>query len=341
MRAPARSSCQSEALDSRTLPTTTAPTHPREPRLARKRRLGAARLTSVDRARSLRLVAFASTAAGAALATLYWWQLLGSNAVDLRFYYQPDLVDLYGRPDTGARNGTNYSPAFFQLVAPLGAIPFDVLAAGYRAVLLGLLVWMAGPFTLPLLLWYPVASEINAANIQLVLAAAVCIGFRYPAAWAFVLLTKVSPGIGLLWFALNGKWRSLGYAVGATVAVVAVSGALLPGAWLEWFRFVLASPGGGTPSDPWYWGLTERLPISVAFLVLAGARRWPVAIAATMALPVFYLISPSMIVGAVYLARRDFARSQPDVPVGELKELVSLPSVRRSVVRRLRPDRSR
>ena len=69
----------------------------------------------------------------------------------------------------------------------------------------------------------PVSQEILIGNIHLLLAAAIVLGFRWPGTWAFVLLTKVTPGVGLLWFAVRREWRSLGIALGATAAIVAVS----------------------------------------------------------------------------------------------------------------------
>ncbi len=49
------------------------------------------------------------------------------------------------------------------------------------------------------------------------------IGFRYPAAWSLILLTKITPGIGLLWFAVRREWRALAIALGATAAIASVS----------------------------------------------------------------------------------------------------------------------
>ena len=43
--------------------------------------------------------------------------------------------------------------------------------------------------------------ELSGGNIRLLGVAAV-IGFRRPP-WSFVILTKVTPGIGLLWFVVR------------------------------------------------------------------------------------------------------------------------------------------
>ena len=57
-------------------------------------------------------------------------------------------------------------------------------------------------------------------NPQILVAAVCVLGFRWPALWAFPILTKLSPGIGLLWFLARREWRQLGIAVGVTTAVV-------------------------------------------------------------------------------------------------------------------------
>ena len=65
--------------------------------------------------------------------------------------------------------------------------------------------------------------ELAGGNIHLLLAAAIVLGFRWPWTWAIVLLTKITPGIGLLWFVVRREWRDLAIALGATAAIVAVS----------------------------------------------------------------------------------------------------------------------
>jgi hypothetical protein len=128
------------------------------------------------------------------------------------------------------------------------------------------------------------------------LAAAIAAGFRYPATWAFVLLTKVTPGIGLLWFAVRREWRSVGIALAATILIAALSIALAPRLWFEWFDYLRSSqqPTAMTALPiPLLW----RLPFAIA-LVIWGARtnrRWTVPLAAWLALPVLWIGSPVML----------------------------------------------
>ena len=72
------------------------------------------------------------------------------------------------------------------------------------------------------------------------------LGFRYPWTWAFVLLTKVTPGLGLVWFAVRREWRALAIALGVTAAIVAVSLVLDRQLWSEWISFLSATPEGGS-----------------------------------------------------------------------------------------------
>jgi hypothetical protein len=64
--------------------------------------------------------------------------------------------------------------------------------------------------------------EIWGGNIEVLVALAVVLGFRWPAAWSFILLTKITPGVGLLWFAVRREWRSLAIVAVATGGIAAV-----------------------------------------------------------------------------------------------------------------------
>jgi hypothetical protein len=242
-----------------------------------------------------------------AIAAAYYWILLTTtplgNPADASFYWHANPSDLYPHPELGNANGFNYSPAFLFVVGPFQHVPFEVFAALWRALILGALVWLAGPFTLPVLLTVPVASEVNAGNIQILLAAAIVLGFRHPWTWALVLLTKVTPGVGLLWFVLRREWRSLAIALASTLGIAALSFVLLPRAWFDWFRFLTS---GLSPADVNYpFTFWQRLPVALAIIAIGAWRgwRWTVVVGSTIALPVFYIISPSMLVGVLPYVR--------------------------------------
>jgi hypothetical protein len=137
----------------------------------------------------------------------------------------------------------------------------------------------------------------------LLLAVAIVLGFRWPATWAFVLLTKVTPGIGLLWFAVRGEWRSLGIALGATLAIVTASAFLIPSAWAEWFSVLTTISGrdgtwAAVPIPFWL-----RLPAAVLVIVWGARtnRRWAVPVASMLALPALWYGGLSMLLAIIPL----------------------------------------
>jgi hypothetical protein len=251
---------------------------------------------------------------GIVLAALYWWQLTtsGGSPVDTLAYWTANPADLYPHPELLQQNGYNYSPAFELVIGWGRLLPFETFVAIWRALLLVTLVWLAGPLTLFVLFIPPVATEVNAANIQFLLAAAIVLSFRRPkwwaATWAFVLLTKVSPGIGLLWFALRREWRKLSIAIGVTLAITVITFAIWPDRWIGWLRLLTA--GSPPPVSPYYWSIWLRLPFALAFVVVGAWRgwRWPVVVAGTLALPVFFFLSPSMLVGVLPFLREATGR---------------------------------
>jgi hypothetical protein len=247
---------------------------------------------------------------GIIAAGVYWWYLTstGGQPVDVRAYWAADPANLYA-PALGGQttNAYLYTPAFEFIVGWWRSLPFEVFVAIWRAILLALLVWVAGPFTIFVLFTEPVAAEVNAGNIQIMLAAAIVIGFRYSASWAFVLLTKVTPGIGLIWFAMRRRWRDLGIALGVTAAIAAVSFVLHPELWRDYLAFLSGGLTGGASAGvaPYYLPFSVRLIPALAFIVWGGWKgyRWPVVVGSTLALPVYYIISTSMLVGVLPFAR--------------------------------------
>jgi hypothetical protein len=155
--------------------------------------------------------------------------------------------------------------------------------------------------------------EVAGGNVSLLLGVAIVIGFRWPATWALVLLTKITPGIGLLWFAVRGEWRSLAIALGATAAIAAVSYVTIPDAWPHWFEVIVANAGKGGTWASVPIPLLVRLPAAVA-LVVWGARtdrRWTVPVASMLALPALWYGGISMLLGVIPLLAERQERRQP------------------------------
>jgi hypothetical protein len=210
--------------------------------------------------------------------------------MDARCYWVPDLSNPYLHSNWTDQIAYPYSPAFLQILEPIRLLPWQLFMAVWAAILMAAMVYLTGPRLILLGLAFFGLMEIWGGNIELLIAVAIVLGFRWPATWAFILLTKITPGIGLLWFAVRREWRALGIALAATVAVVAVSAAIQPSAWLTW-RDVLISNAGKNGT----WAAVPipfavRFPLAV-LLVVWGARknrRWTVPVAAMLALPALW-----------------------------------------------------
>ena len=246
---------------------------------------------------------------GIIAAVVYWLYLTqtGGAPVDAHAFWAADPDNLYAH-DELARDGYYYSPAFEFVIGWARLLPFEVFVAIWRAILLAALIWLAGPFTILVLFTVPVASEINAGNIQILLALAIVLGFRWPATWSFVVLTKLTPGVGALWFALRRQWRAFAIAVGATLAIAGVSFVLNPDAWVDYVALLTGSPAPAV--SPYYLTFWQRLPFALAFIAFGAWKgyRWPVVVGSTLALPVYYIISTSMLVGVLPYLREALGR---------------------------------
>jgi hypothetical protein len=130
-----------------------------------------------------------------------------------------------------------------------------------------------------------------------------------------VLLTKITPGVGLLWFVFRREWRSLSIALAATGVVAAVSFVYAPSLWREWFDTLVAATGapdwkGFVVTIPvWF-----RLPVSVAILFWGARtdRKWTVPLASCIALPVLWFNGFAMLVAMLPL----LARTSAETPAG-------------------------
>jgi Glycosyltransferase family 87 len=196
-----------------------------------------------------------------------------------------------------------YSPALAQVASLFSALPWLTFLWLWTAVQVGTLIWLGRRRVLWLLAFPPVALELYHGNVNLLIAAAVVLGFRYPAAWAFILLTKVTPGIGLLWFAVRREWRQLAIALGATAAIAAVSFVAAPSLWAEWLGAIVAN-AGTVPSPAIAIPLWIRLPLAVVVVIWAAHtdRRWALPVAVMLAMPALWYAVPAILAASVPLA---------------------------------------
>jgi hypothetical protein len=227
-----------------------------------------------------------------------------------------DLAHLY---DTiTSANGVGlyrYAPVWAQFPLSLDAsLDWYSFLWLWTCLTVGTLIFLGGRYTLPLLAFPPIAIEIYHGNIHLLLAAAIVLGFSRPATWSFVLLTKVTPGIGLLWFVVRREWRPLAIALGATAALVAGSIAIGGvGPWTDWIAALARTPPAEGPNHVSI-SLAPRLVVAAALIVWGarGNHRWVVPVGAMLALPTLWFHGFAMLAALVWLRRTSNPQPLPE-----------------------------
>ena len=230
-----------------------------------------------------------------------------ADSVDAYAYWTTRAGDFYATAETGRIGAYLYSPAFAQALAPLVLLPLAAFTALWTAVNCAAVWWLFRGSALASLLFLPIPFEIISGNVHLLYAVAIVVGFRWSAAWALILLTKVTPGIGLLWFAGRREWRSLFVALVVTVVIAGVSYLLDPGSWRRWVELLsvgAGTAGGGSLTTVGYYlpvPLLPRLVLAAVVVLFASLtnRRWLVPVAVVLALPVIWSNSLA-ILAAVY-----------------------------------------
>ena len=225
---------------------------------------------------------------------------------DARAYWAAPLESPYEPGSVGKESAYLYSPAFLAVLSPLRALPWPLFLGLWTGGLLVVLFWLARPLLfLPLLLL--ALPEIWGGNITILLAAAIVLGFSRSWAWAFPLLTKVTPGLGVIWFAVRREWLHLGIAIAVTVAVIAAVALFTPGLWADWFQLLMGSTGSSTVAGSVPIPLVLRLPFAVAIIMFAAWRdqKWLLPIGVLLAMPVIWWGSLALLTASVALKRDD------------------------------------
>jgi hypothetical protein len=214
----------------------------------------------------------------------------------------PDL--LYpARWDLVSQTAYVYPPPLAIAIGFLHVLPYEVYVVFTTTLLFASLWYCAGRWTPVIILagivgayvptLWPLSVPLSYAllgNVQLLLAAAIVVALRHPVAWSLPVLTKIGPGVGLVWHLARREWRSLAVALVACGVVVLVSAAAMPSAWGKYLAFVQRSSDLYIPLPvvpiPWL----VRLLMSAALIAWGGitGRAWTVPIGAGWAMPALY-----------------------------------------------------
>jgi hypothetical protein len=240
-------------------------------------------------------------------AYLLYFSVVGAHAGDAHAYWAADIAHPY---TTGVNemDAYLYSPTFLLLIAPLKLLPWAAFWPVWTALNIAVLGWMLGPVLAVLVLlpgpYSPVWVNLWYGNILILMAAALVLVFRWSGAWSFLLLTKITPGIGLVWFVARREWRYVRNALLITAAAAGISLVLGPGLWVEWMRELQHSsdlpPVFATLPPLWL-----RLLLAIAIAGIGGIRgaRWTVPLAAVLAQPVFWFTGFTLFVAWLGLVR--------------------------------------
>ncbi len=246
---------------------------------------------------------------------------------DAIMYWQGYLGDPYW---LGAGSYV-YPPPMAQLLEPfrwIGWTPFIIM---WSSLIWASLGYVAGRWT-PLVLLIGVIHDpatvagleaVFIGNVTLPMAAAIVLGMTYPAAWAVPLLTKITPGVGVVWFAARREWRQFSVAIGTTALVVVGSFLLLPSSWRQFLDLVSQNTSVTTNGDMTIVGppLALRLVAAIA-LIAWGARTnrpWVVPIACGMSVTGLYHLGSVWVValGAIrlgWIQPRQAAQREREAP---------------------------
>jgi len=197
----------------------------------------------------LRIRAIHDGMTGLGVIALAWCVLYGASA-DVHSYWAFSPADPYGAT-IGLRDAFLYSPAAALVVLPFHLLPFAAFRLLLIAVDVVCLFYLARSWAIALIALPPVLGDMASGNIHILLATAIALSFRYPAAWAFPLLSKVTPGVGLLWYAVRREWRRfwIGVAVTGGLAWLVPAGARMVAGMDPCPAVERPVPGPGTGAD--------------------------------------------------------------------------------------------
>jgi hypothetical protein len=245
---------------------------------------------------------------GFIIAATLWTLAIAAGVVppggDAAGFYEHAWPNPYDVLVYGSDAGFYYSPPVALLFAVMSTFGLAVFAAIITGAGFVALYVIAGRWAWALLFFPPVWWDLASANISMLIGAAVIVGAARPGLFAIPLLTKVTPGVTVLWFAFRRDWRSLAVAGGITGTICLVSFLIAPRLWFEWIALLLAQgpgytgPGFFTIPIP----LLPRLAVALPLLAWGALtdRRWTLPVVAFLATPVLWYTVAATLAAVAY-----------------------------------------
>jgi hypothetical protein len=256
------------------------------------------------------------------------WALSDLSGVDAHAYWSSWRNGLYSAgPEQ--RDAYLYSPVFAQVLWPLTLLPWPVFYGLWTAAAIAVFAWLLAPlglrWAIPLILIC--MPEIEAGNVWPFFALVLVLGFRFPAAWSFPVLLKVTPGVGVLWFAARREWRRAAVAIVVALGIAGVSFAFAPGLWTEWIRLLLhpsdfTNPARETLTPMLHFPAAVRLgvglPLSAALTIYAARKDRPrlLPMAMLLASPVTGLNAVALLAAIPRMGHAG-AATPPQTPISD------------------------
>lgn len=211
------------------------------------------------------------------------------------YWLAGQATDLYNQAPA-TKDAYLYAPVFAQVISPLTGLSFWVFYGLWIGAEAAVLIWLVKPLRMPwrLCVIALCMPELIIGNIYIFMAGAIVLGLTRPAFWSFLVLTKVTPGVGVLYFAAARQWRQVAVAMAATILISALSFVVAPRHWVEWVTFMTTHGEG----KPW---LFAQLGCAVLVAVAAGrtGKTWLVPVAVLISFPVLNTPAAPAVLAAI------------------------------------------
>jgi hypothetical protein len=204
-----------------------------------------------------------------------------------------------------------YSPAFLWFLWPLQQLPWEAFLSIWTLAHIAGLIWLRAGW---LLIVPGLNEDVLRGNISVFLAVAVVLAVRRSngAWWAPTLLTKITPGVGLVWHIVRREWSGAAAAVVVTAVVIGVGFAVQPDLWRAWIGTLIDAGRTyeiGHPLGP----LAVRTALAAALITLGAwtARAWLVPVAVFLAVPGLWAFNWALLAAVPRLIQRDVREPSP------------------------------